>query len=221
MLYSAYEMMIWLDREKFIHLIMRMQAAGGNSDERCIVKTRAAKALAAAVVVGGSLFATGGTSFAANGYVGNTGGGGEPTAGFGGGRTAVAAERAALAGAAGMCERKAAEGVFADWQYADGSWWSVFNGDCAEYAHGTRLATGGTSFAASGHVGDPGRPGEGVVGFGWGKDWGKDTVSAETAARRQAARYCQPISVAGVFADWPHADGSWSSIFNGECSRGG
>ncbi len=127
LLYSAYEIMIWLDREKFIHLIMRMQAAGGNSDERCIVKTRAAKALAAAVVIGGTLFATGGTSFAA---------GESPNGAFvhatGIGATAKAAKHDARSRAKARCQSgKVTTGSYSvTHRFTNGSWVSTYGGNC-------------------------------------------------------------------------------------------
>ena len=100
-------------------------------DERFIVKTRAAKTLTAAVVIGGTLFATGGTSFASSDYIAPSGKAGEAAVGYGEGGTAAAAEKAAEVDAADGCETKAAKGAYADWHYADGTWSSILNGECS------------------------------------------------------------------------------------------
>ncbi|WP_161983136.1 hypothetical protein, partial [Candidatus Frankia alpina] len=169
-----------------------------------------------AVVVGGTLLATGGTSFAASDYVGRSGGGEEAAFGFGEGDTTAAAERAAKVDAADGCRTKAANGAFADWQVVGSPWSSVVLGECsANVDAGTRLATGGTSFAASDHSDHSGRVGVSVLGFALEKD---TAALAEMAAKVDAATHCETKAAKGAFADWQYADGSWSSILNGECS---
>ncbi|THJ30885.1 hypothetical protein [Candidatus Frankia alpina] len=104
-----------------------MQVDAGGLDERLIVKTRAAKALTAAVVIGGTLFATGGTSFAA----GNIENGKFVTA-TGTGPTFETAENEATLSAADQCQSGVVTtGSYNNNHLANGTWTSTYKGRCA------------------------------------------------------------------------------------------
>ncbi len=106
---------------------MQVDAAG--LDERLIVKTRAAKALTAAVVIGGTLFAVGGTSFAA-GTLPN----GAAVTATGTGATLAEAKASAKSQAASLCQTGAATGSSSKFQYSSGRWTATFSGKCVASA---------------------------------------------------------------------------------------
>ncbi len=91
------------------------------------MKIRAAKALTAAVVIGGTLFATGGTSFAAHGLLPV---GAAVTAG-GRGATAEGAESEATLRAEDKCESEKVTTGSYDTHLTNGTWTSTYTGNCA------------------------------------------------------------------------------------------